>query len=59
MKQSTKDRFEGKAHEAKGAVKEKTGQMTGNRDLQDRGHDEKIAGKIQSKVGQTEHALER
>jgi uncharacterized protein YjbJ (UPF0337 family) len=57
MKPSTKDEMEGKFHEAKGAIKEKTGKATGNPDLAARGHDEKVAGKVQNKVGQTEKVL--
>ena len=59
MKPSTKDRVEGKYHEAKGAVKEKAGAVTGNPGLAARGHDEKISGKVQNKVGQVEKVLEK
>lgn len=59
MKPSTKDQTAGKFHEAKGAVKEKIGSATNNPDLAARGHDEKVAGKIQNKVGQTEKVLEK
>ena len=51
MKTSTTDKIEGAAHEIKGKVKEIAGKVTGNRDLEDRGTDEKIAGKVQRKVG--------
>ncbi len=51
MDSSTKDKIEGKIDQAKGAVKEKTGEVTGNPDLQDRGTAEKAGGKIQEKVG--------
>jgi hypothetical protein len=34
MNQSTKDRVQGKAHEVKGAVKEKFGRATNNPDLE-------------------------
>ena len=59
MKPSTKDQAAGKFHEAKGAVKEKAGSVTNNPDLAARGHDEKVAGKIQNKVGQMEKVLEK
>jgi uncharacterized protein YjbJ (UPF0337 family) len=59
MKKSTKDRIEGKYHEAKGAIKEKVGSATDNPDLYARGRDEKVAGKVQSKVGQVEKTIER
>jgi uncharacterized protein YjbJ (UPF0337 family) len=59
MKPSTKDRIEGKFHEAKGAVKEKAGSVAGNPVLEAKGQDEKIAGKVQNKIGQVEKARER
>ena len=59
MKQSTKDQVQGKFHEAKGAVKEKAGEVTRNPDLANRGADEKLGGKIQNKVGQIEKVLEK
>ena len=51
MKDSTKDRIEGGAHELKGKVKEKVGQVTNDADLAAEGTDEKLGGKIQKKVG--------
>ncbi|MGA2741659.1 MAG: CsbD family protein [Bryobacteraceae bacterium] len=54
MKNSTKDQAAGKAHEVKGAVKEKIGHMTNNPELESEGQDEKTGGKIQKKVGQIE-----
>ena len=51
MKESTKDKIEGTLHEAKGKVKEESGKAVGNPDLQDRGTGEKVAGKVQKKVG--------
>ena len=59
MKDSTKDRIEGKFHEAKGAVKEKVGSMAGNPVTEAKGQDEKIAGKVQNKIGQIEKNRER
>ena len=52
MKESTKDKVEGKFHEVKGQVKEKVGQATNNPDLEAEGRDEKIGGKIQEKIGE-------
>jgi uncharacterized protein YjbJ (UPF0337 family) len=46
------DKVEGKLHEAKGKVKEVAGQITGKTKLEVEGTDEKVAGKIQAKVGQ-------
>ena len=43
--------MDGKIDQAVGTVKEKTGQATGNPDLQDRGTAQKIGGKIEEKVG--------
>jgi len=54
MKKSTKDELAGKAHEVKGAVKEKIGHLTNNPDKVAEGVDEKVGGKIQKKVGQVE-----
>jgi uncharacterized protein YjbJ (UPF0337 family) len=54
MKNSTKDQAAGKAHEVKGAIKEKVGRVTNDPDLEYDGQDEKVAGKIQKKVGQVE-----
>jgi uncharacterized protein YjbJ (UPF0337 family) len=58
MKPSTTDQIEGALHEAKGKVKETAGQVTKNPKLDAEGQDEKIAGKIQKKVGQIEKVLE-
>ncbi len=58
MKRSTKDRTEGKFHEVKGRVKEKTGKLTNDPVLEAEGKREKRAGKVQKKIGQVEKALE-
>ena len=52
MKSSTKDQVEGKFHEAKGKVKEVAGKLIDNPELEAEGTGEKIAGKIQGKIGQ-------
>jgi uncharacterized protein YjbJ (UPF0337 family) len=57
MKESTKDELAGKVHEVKGAVKEKAGQVTGNPDLEGKGAAERVAGKVQKKIGQVEEVL--
>jgi uncharacterized protein YjbJ (UPF0337 family) len=59
MNPSTKDEIQGKLHELKGAVKEKTGQLTNDPDLTAEGQAEKLAGKVQKKVGQIEKVLEK
>lgn len=46
-----KDRIEGLAREAKGAVKEAAGKVTGDAKLQAEGKTAKNAGKIQNAVG--------
>jgi uncharacterized protein YjbJ (UPF0337 family) len=59
MKDSTKDQAAGKAHEVKGAVKEKVGKVTNDPQLESEGQDEKVGGKIQKKVGQIEKVAGR
>jgi uncharacterized protein YjbJ (UPF0337 family) len=59
MKDSTKDKVEGTSHEVKGAVKEKVGHATHNPALEEEGNDEKIAGKVQKKVGDVEKVFEK
>ena len=51
MRSSTKDKIKGSLLEAKGKVKEGSGKAVGNPDLRDRGTGEKVAGKVQKKVG--------
>ena len=59
MKQSTKDQVEGQLHEAKGAVKEKVGQVINKPGMAEEGQDEKVTGKVQKKVGQIEKVWEK
>jgi uncharacterized protein YjbJ (UPF0337 family) len=59
MKDSTKDKIEGTAHEVKGAVKEKLGHATNNPDLEAEGKGEKLGGKVQKKVGNVEKVIEK
>ena len=59
MKPSTKDKIAGKIHEVKGDVKEKAGRITNNPKLTAEGQDEKLAGKVQKKVGQVEQVFEK
>ena len=59
MKPSTTDQVQGILHEVKGGVKEKAGQVTGNTDLTNEGQAEKLAGKVQKKVGQVEKVFEK
>ena len=57
MKPSTENEIAGKVHEVKGTIKEKVGELTNDPDLEGEGIGEKIAGKVQKKVGQVEKAL--
>jgi uncharacterized protein YjbJ (UPF0337 family) len=59
MKDSTKDQVGGSVHEAKGKIKEQAGKLMNDPNLQNRGTDEKVAGKIQKKVGQVEKVFEK
>jgi uncharacterized protein YjbJ (UPF0337 family) len=51
MNSSTKDKIKGRIYEAKGKVKEEAGKAIGNPDLRGRGTTEKVAGKVQNKLG--------
>jgi uncharacterized protein YjbJ (UPF0337 family) len=59
MKPSTKDEVAGNVHEVKGKIKEKAGQLTHSPELEEKGQDEKIGGKVQKKIGQVEKVLEQ
>ena len=58
MKPSTKDQIKGDFHELKGKAKEKAGKVTNNPKLAAEGQNEKLAGKVQKKVGQIEKVFE-
>jgi uncharacterized protein YjbJ (UPF0337 family) len=57
MKSGTKDKLEGKFHEAKGKLKEVAGQIAGKPKLEAEGTNEHAAGKVQEKVGQIKTVL--
>jgi uncharacterized protein YjbJ (UPF0337 family) len=59
MSEGDKDHVKGQFHEVKGKVKEKVGRATNNPDLEDEGTGEKIAGKVQKKVGQVKKVFEK
>ena len=59
MKQSTKDELKGNLQAAKGTIKETVGQVTHSPKLTAQGQNEKLAGKVQRKVGQIEKVLEK
>ena len=46
-----KDQVQGRVEEAKGSIKQTTGRVIGNPDLEDRGTIEKVGGKIQKTFG--------
>jgi uncharacterized protein YjbJ (UPF0337 family) len=46
-----KDRIKGSAEQAKGAVKETVGKVTGDSKLEAEGKGDKTAGKIQNAIG--------
>jgi uncharacterized protein YjbJ (UPF0337 family) len=54
MNTGTENEVAGKIHELKGKIKEKIAQLTNNPNLEDEGTSEKIAGKVQKKIGQVE-----
>ena len=57
MKSSTTDQAEGTFHNVKGKIKEITGKVSGNPELEGEGKDEKMAGKIQEKIGEIEKVV--
>jgi uncharacterized protein YjbJ (UPF0337 family) len=52
VKSSTKDRAKGRAKETKGKLTESAGRALRDPNLEDRGTTDKIAGKVQRKVGE-------
>lgn len=52
-----KDRVDGMANQAKGAVKEGLGKMTGDKKLEAEGKGDKVAGKVQNAVGGAKDAV--
>ena len=57
MKSSTKDQAEGTYHKMKGKMKEVAGELSDNPKLEAEGISEKIAGKVQKKIGQVKKVL--
>jgi uncharacterized protein YjbJ (UPF0337 family) len=57
MKSSIRDKAEGTFHEVKGKAKEVAGKLSDNPKLQAEGTVEKIAGKVQGKIGQVKKVL--
>jgi len=52
-----KDRIKGAANQAKGAIKEAAGKVTGDAKLEAEGKGDKFAGKIQNAVGGMKDAM--
>jgi uncharacterized protein YjbJ (UPF0337 family) len=52
-----KDRIEGSAEQAKGAVKETAGKALGDKKLETEGKTDKATGKVQNAVGGLEDAV--
>jgi uncharacterized protein YjbJ (UPF0337 family) len=57
MQSSTKDQMAGKFHKLNGRIKEIAGELSNNPKLEAKGTYEKIAGKVQERIGQVEKAL--
>jgi uncharacterized protein YjbJ (UPF0337 family) len=57
MKSSTKDHVKGTFHQMEGKVKELAGKLSDNPKLEAQGVGEKIAGKVQEKIGQVKKVL--
>jgi uncharacterized protein YjbJ (UPF0337 family) len=52
-------RSQARLHEVKGNIKEKVGKLTNDPDLEGEGIGERIAGKVQKKIGQLEKVFEK
>jgi uncharacterized protein YjbJ (UPF0337 family) len=52
-----KDRIKGSADQAKGAVKDAAGKITGDQKLQAEGKADKLKGKVESAVGGAKDAI--
>ena len=59
MKSSTENEVAGRVHELKGKIKEKLGRLTNNPRLEGEGIGERLAGKVQKKIGQVQKAVEK
>ena len=59
MKTGIQNEIAGKAHELKGKIKEKAGELTNNPDLEGEGISERVAGNVQKKLGQVQGIFEK
>jgi uncharacterized protein YjbJ (UPF0337 family) len=57
MKSGTQDQAEGMFHKIKGKVKEVAGELSDNKELEAEGTGEKVADKVQEKIGQVKKVL--
>jgi uncharacterized protein YjbJ (UPF0337 family) len=57
MKSSIRDKMEGTGHKTKGLVKESVGKLSNNPRMEVEGTSEKIAGKVQYKIGEAKKVL--
>jgi uncharacterized protein YjbJ (UPF0337 family) len=57
MKSSIRDKMEGTGHKTKGIVKESIGKLSDNPRMEVEGNVEKIAGKVQHKIGEAKKVL--
>ncbi|MGK2906554.1 MAG: CsbD family protein [Desulfuromonadales bacterium] len=57
MKSSIRDKAEGALHQVKGKVKEVAGKISDNSKLRHKGRAERIAGKVQMKIGQAKKVM--
>lgn len=51
------DEVKGKGKQVKGAVKEKLGKLTGDRNLEDRGTADRVEGDVQEGFGKTKRKI--
>lgn len=54
-----KQQVKGRVNEAVGKVKEKAGDVTGNRNLQDKGTMQKDLGRVQSRYGDLKNEIKK
>ena len=49
--------WKGKGKQVKGSAKEKLGRISGNRDLQERGKQERVEGRVQERLGKAKRKV--
>jgi len=57
MKSGMQDQMEGKFHNVMGKLKEFAGKLGMNSELESKGKDEKMAGRMQEKIGQVKKVV--